>query len=107
MKKTHITISGPVSSMKTPIARRIQGAIKKSRPDLSCTIFDHELFSFDENFQRNLDRVKADSANSDHDICIIVIGTGSGLSSQPLKIEVEPAFGAHIIFNALEGWQDE
>jgi len=98
--KIYVTIQGPVSAMKSPTARRIKEAIAKVRPDLSCTVFDHGLFTFDDHFEDELRRVKQDAVNSQHDVCVIVIGTGTG--DEPLTIQIEPALpGASIIFNAV------
>ena len=98
--KIYVTIQGPVSAMKSPMARRIENAIEKVRPDLSCTVFDHGLFTFDDNFEEELRRVRQDAAKSSHDVCVIVIGTGTG--DKPLTVQIEPALpGASIIFNAV------
>ena len=98
--KVYVTIKGPVSAMKSPVARLIESAIKKVRPDLSCAVFDHELFAFDDHFEKALRVVMHDAVNSWYDVCVIVIGTG--VCDEPLTIQVEPAiFGASIIFNAV------
>lgn len=101
--KIYVTIQGPVSAMKSPMARLIQDAIKKTRLDLSCTVFDHELFAFDANFDAALQQVKQDAASSPHDVCVIVVGTGT--DQAPLTVQVEPALpGAPIIFNAVTAY---
>ena len=98
--KIYVTIQGPVSAMKSPTARIIEKAIEKVRPDLSCTVFDHRLFTFDDHFDDELLRVRQDAAKSTHDVCVIVIGTGTG--DKPLTMQIDPSIpGASIIFNAV------
>lgn len=98
--KIIITISGPSGAMKSPMARTIARAIGNSRPDLSCTIFDHQLFEFDDNFEDCRASVFHDARHSEHEVCIVVIGTGD---DNVMQIEVEPAIpGVVVLFNALD-----
>lgn len=97
MKKIYVTIQGPVSSMKSPIAKAIKRGVEKS--GLSCTIFDHELFTCDSHFQDSLSRVLVDAKSNDYDVSVVVIGTGK---DEQLIVQVEPALpGASIIFKAI------
>lgn len=96
-----VTIKGPPSSMKTPMARAIRSSIESQRPDLSCVVFDRGLFDMDEHYEDRLDESKEVVRNSGCDIGVIVItGSGSGLS-----VEVDPAWPyVSIIFCAVSGF---
>ena len=101
--KVLVTIQGPVSSRKSPFARLIENAIKATRKDLTCTVFDHELFSFDEHFELAHAKVLQDFANSPHNVGVVVIGTGIGKA--PLTITIDPAvYGSSVILNAIENY---
>jgi hypothetical protein len=98
--KIYVTIRGPVGSMKSPIAKLISEAIANERPDLSCTVFDHQLYEGDAHFEDALKRVQQDAVNSPHNVCVVVINTAT--EDKPLAIEVEPAvLGATVIFRAV------
>lgn len=100
--KIIITISGPSGAMKSPMARAIARAIGHSRPDLSCTIFDHELYEFDDHFQESKSRVYEDAKLSSHNVCVIVIGASGNDANTPVTVEVVPANpGCRVIFNAV------
>jgi hypothetical protein len=103
--KIYVTIRGPVSAMKSPTAQLIARAIAKVRPDLSCMVFDHELFAVD--MRGHLaDGLRSMAKESHHNVCVIVIGTGT--AREPLTITIEPALpGASVIFNAVTDYLGE
>lgn len=99
--KILVTIRGPVSAMKSPMARRIKKAVNTYGRGLTCTVFDHELFTFDEWFPDAQRRVYEDAMASEHEVCVIVIGTGC--NDGPLDIRIEPGLtGTATIFRALQ-----
>ncbi len=98
--KIYVFIKGPVAAMKSPMANLVKDAIKNCKPNLSCTVFDHFLFTFDKEYESLLAQAKEDASNSPHDVCVFVIGTG--VKDDVLEIYVQPAvYGAHVIFNAV------
>lgn len=100
MRKTYVMIQGPVCAMKSSIARLIRESIEKIRPDLSCDICDHELFTFYRCFESQLSEWKKRAESSAHDICVVVVGTGC--NDGPLTIQVEPAlWGSEVIFETV------
>jgi hypothetical protein len=99
-KKIYVFIKGPVSAMKTPMANLIKDAINNCKPNLSCTVFDHLLFTFHKSYEQTLKQAKLDASASSHDVCVFVVGTGTG--DEPLQIDVYPAiYGTRVIFNAV------
>lgn len=101
--KIIVTICGPVSAKKSALARRIMEAVNtygRGR-GLTCTVFDHELFTFDAWFCDAKRRVYEDAMASQHNVCVIVIGTGC--NEGPLDIRIEPGrSGTAMLLNALE-----
>lgn len=105
MSRFIITIQGPVGSIKSPLARRMGDAIRVANPEMSVTVFDHELFAFDDHFEDARKSVYQDALASTNDVSIVVIGTG--LTDNPendvFDIRIEPGFhGARLLFHAFE-----
>lgn len=84
MKTTMVKISGPVGCMKSPIAEKIRRACE--REGLTCSVIDHRYFVFDGDCNEEIAR---EASESDADVTVFVIGTGS--SARKFLIEVEPA----------------
>lgn len=92
-----ITISGPASAMKSPIANKILESLATARPLMTVSVSDHELFEFDEDFMERLDLVE--DLHEDADVLIVVINNSPENS---LTIHIEPAIlGAITVFGAM------
>jgi hypothetical protein len=110
MSKVVITIQGPVSAMKSPMARRIKHAIETTQEGMTVAVFDHELFSFDRDFEKSRKRVYEDAKASLCNVSVVVIGTGVGKDGErlPLDVRVEPGIsGAALLFRAFEAMAGE
>jgi nicotinamide riboside kinase len=104
MSKFIVTIRGPVSSMKSTIAGRIAKAFEGGGQKMTATVFDHELFEFDDLFTESHECTYRDAAASESDVSIIVIGTGVGESGEPspLDVRIEPAIpGSALLLRLL------
>jgi hypothetical protein len=96
MKNTIITITGRVSSCKTPIASKIKKACESK--GVSCEVNDHKLFAFELEFNSKYEEAFKEAASSSSDVVVLVVGAGND-SGVPFKIEVEPAIpGAAMLF---------
>lgn len=86
MKTIAVKISGPVGSMKSPVAEKIKRACERS--GLTCSVIDHRYFAFEDDHADEIARVVSES---DADVTVVVIGTGT--LAKKFSIEVEPAHG--------------
>lgn len=109
MSRFIITIQGPVGSMKSPLARRMGDAIRVANPEMSVTVFDHELFTFDDHFEDARKSVYQDALASTNDVSIVVVGTGThgNQGYDSFDIRIQPGFhGARLLFHAFEVMHD-
>lgn len=96
-QQIRITISGPVSAMKSPIAKKIREALATARPNLTVAVSDHELFEAEEDFADRLDIIM--NRHEESDVLILVINNSP---REYLSVEIEPAIpGVSLIFGSL------
>ena len=100
MKNTIITITGRVSSCKTPIARKIKLACESA--GMTCNINDHSLFAFEHDFNSKYEDSFKEAAASTFDVVVLVVGAGND-SAVPFRIEVEPAIPGVAMLLRLVG----
>lgn len=95
---TFITISGPVSSGKTPYATKIQKLLIKK--EKSAIVIDHTLYESNKKIDQKIEECKNRCVELGFDYGILIIGT-SHEKPFTIKIEGESISSSMQLFNDL------
>jgi hypothetical protein len=99
LRQTIITITGRVSTCKSPIAEKIRKACEKK--GLVCEVNDHYLFNFDNKFQTKYEESLVKALSTGADVIVFVIGSGTAGEIE-FRIEVQPAIpGVSMLMGLL------